>query len=59
MGLAQPIADVGQYPMPWKLKKFDLAWSGIWRSGFTFVTIDQFGQIVSGPGQFDFPISLR
>jgi hypothetical protein len=45
----------GSYPLPWKLKKFDLAWSGIWRSGFTFVTIDQFGQIVSGPGQFRFP----
>ena len=45
----------GSYPMPWKLKKFDLAWSGIWRTGFTFVTIDQFGQIVSGPGQFRFP----
>ena len=45
----------GTYPLPWKLKKFDLAWSGIWRSGFTFVTIDQFGQIVSGPGQFRFP----
>ncbi|MCU1218859.1 MAG: hypothetical protein JWN42_56 [Candidatus Angelobacter sp.] len=45
----------GSYPLPWKLKKFDLAWSSIWRSGFTFVTIDQFGQIVSGPGQFRFP----
>jgi Carboxypeptidase regulatory-like domain/TonB-dependent Receptor Plug Domain len=45
----------GSYPLPWKLKKFDLAWSSIWRSGFTFVTIDQFGQIVSGPGQFRYP----
>ena len=45
----------GSYPMPWKLKKFDMAWSSIWRSGFSFVTIDQFGQIVSGPGQFRFP----
>ncbi|MGC2696367.1 MAG: TonB-dependent receptor [Candidatus Angelobacter sp.] len=45
----------GTYPLPWKLKKFDMAWSTIWRSGFTFTTIDQFGQIVSGPGQFRFP----
>jgi hypothetical protein len=45
----------GSNPLPWKLKKFDLAWSSIWRSGFSFLTIDQFGQIVSGPGQFRFP----
>ncbi|MGC2742077.1 MAG: carboxypeptidase regulatory-like domain-containing protein [Candidatus Angelobacter sp.] len=45
----------GSYPLPWKFKKFDLAWSSIWRSGFSFVTIDQLGQIVSGPGQFRFP----
>lgn len=45
----------GSYPMPWKLKKFDFAWSMIWHSGFPFVTIDEFGQIVSGPGQFRFP----
>jgi hypothetical protein len=45
----------GTYPLPWKLKKFDIAWSSIWHSGFSFVTIDNFGQIVSGPGQFRFP----
>jgi hypothetical protein len=45
----------GSYPMPWKLKKFDFAWSSIWRSGFSFLTFDQFGQLVSGPGQFRFP----
>ncbi len=45
----------GSYPLPWKFKKFDMAWSSIWRSGFSFVTVDQFGQIVSGPGQFRFP----
>jgi hypothetical protein len=49
------VVSWGSYPLPWKLKKFDLAWSSIWRSGFTFVTIDQFGQIISGPGQFRFP----
>ena len=45
----------GTYPMPWKFRKFDMAWSSIWHSGFSFVTIDQFGHIVSGPGQFRFP----
>ncbi|MGZ4841770.1 MAG: carboxypeptidase regulatory-like domain-containing protein [Candidatus Angelobacter sp.] len=49
------VVSWGSYPLPWKLKKFDLAWSTIWRSGFSFVTIDQFGQIVFGPGQFRFP----
>lgn len=49
------VVSWGSYPLPWKLKKFDLAWSTIWRSGFSFVTVDQFGQIVSGPGQFRFP----
>src|SRR5215813_12647738 len=45
----------GSFPLPWKFKKFDLSWSSVWHSGFTFVTIDQFGTIVSGPGQFRFP----
>jgi len=45
----------GTYPMPWKFKKFDVAWSSIWHSGFSFITVDQFGRIVSGPGQFRFP----
>ncbi len=45
----------GTYPLPWKLKKFDLAMSTIWRSGFPFITQDDFGRIVSGPGQFRFP----
>ena len=49
------VVSWGSYPMPWRLKKFDLAWSTIWRSGFSFVTIDQFGQIVSGPGLFRYP----
>jgi hypothetical protein len=45
----------GSYPLFWKLKKFDFAWSMIYRSGFPFVTVDQFGTILSGPGQFRFP----
>jgi hypothetical protein len=45
----------GTYPLPWKFKKFDMSASTIWHTGFPFVTINQFGQIVSGPGQFRFP----
>lgn len=45
----------GTYPLFWKLKKFDFAWSAVWHTGFPFVTVDQLGQIVSGPGQFRFP----
>ena len=47
----------GSYPLPslWKFKKFDFVFSGIWRSGFPFVTVDNFGRLVSGPGQFRFP----
>jgi hypothetical protein len=45
----------GSTPLFWKLRKFDFAFSVIWHTGFPFVTVDQFGQIVSGPGQFRFP----
>jgi hypothetical protein len=45
----------GSTPLFWKLKKFDLAYATIWHSGFPFFTVDQFGRIVSGPGQFRFP----
>ena len=45
----------GSMPLFWKLKKFDLAYSTIWHSGFPFLTVDEFGRIVSGPGQFRFP----
>jgi hypothetical protein len=45
----------GSSPLFWKLKKFDIAYSAIWRSGFPFFTVDQFGQLASGPGQFRFP----
>lgn len=45
----------GTYPLFWKLKKFDFAWSAVWHTGFPFVTVNQFGQIVSGPGQFRLP----
>ncbi len=45
----------GSTPLFWKLKKFDLAYSTRWRSGFPFFTVDDFGQLASGPGQFRFP----
>jgi hypothetical protein len=45
----------GSYPLFWKLRKFDLLWSAIWRSGFPFGTVDQFGQVVAGVGAFRFP----
>jgi len=45
----------GSAPLFWKLRKFDLAYSMIWRSGFPFFTVDQFGRILSAPGQFRFP----
>jgi hypothetical protein len=45
----------GSMPLFWKLKKFDIAYSTIWRTGFPFIVINQFGQLVSGPGQFRFP----
>ncbi|HEX4604405.1 MAG TPA: carboxypeptidase regulatory-like domain-containing protein, partial [Candidatus Angelobacter sp.] len=45
----------GSYPLFWKLKKFDFAWSMIWHTGFPFVTINNFGTILSGPGQFRLP----
>lgn len=49
------ITSWGSTPLIWKLKKFDFAYSVLWRSGFPFVTIDNFGRLVSGPGQFRLP----
>lgn len=45
----------GSYPLPWKLKKFDIAYSTLWHTGFPFFTVNQFGELVSAPGQFRFP----
>jgi hypothetical protein len=45
----------GSYPLFWKFKKFDFAWSMIWHTGYPFITVDKFGQILSGPGQFRLP----
>lgn len=45
----------GSTPLLWKLRKFDLAYSVLWRSGFPFFVVNQQGIIVSSPGQFRFP----
>jgi hypothetical protein len=45
----------GSLPLFWKLKKFDIAYSTLWHTGFPFFTINQFGELVSAPGQFRFP----
>lgn len=45
----------GSLPLFWKLKKFDIAYSVLWHSGFPFFTVNQFGQLVSTPGEFRFP----
>ncbi len=45
----------GSMPLFWKLKKFDLACSMLWHTGFPFVTIDQFGRLVAGPAAHRFP----
>jgi Carboxypeptidase regulatory-like domain/TonB-dependent Receptor Plug Domain len=45
----------GSSPLFWKLRKFDIAYSVLWRTGFPFFAVNQFGQIVSTPGQFRFP----
>jgi hypothetical protein len=49
------ITSWGSLPLFWKLKKFDLAYSTLWRTGFPFFTVNDLGVVVSGPGQFRFP----
>ena len=52
------IASWGSTPMFWKLKKFDFAYSLLWRTGFPFFTIDDFGRLVDGPGKYRLPYFL-
>jgi hypothetical protein len=42
-------------PLPWKFKKFDFAYSILWRSGFPFSTVNNFGVLVQGPSAHRFP----
>lgn len=45
----------GSMPLPWKFKKFDFAYSILWRSGFPFSTVNNFGILVQGPSAHRFP----
>jgi hypothetical protein len=47
----------GWLPLPsvWKLKKLDFAYSVLWHTGFPFITVDQFGRLVSGPSAHRLP----
>ncbi|HYX53611.1 MAG TPA: carboxypeptidase regulatory-like domain-containing protein [Candidatus Limnocylindrales bacterium] len=51
------VTSWGSYPLPsfWKFRKFDFYFSALWRSGYPFVTINQFNQLVQGPGAHRFP----
>ena len=51
------ITSWGSLPLPswWKFRKFDFAYSLLWRTGFSFATVNNFQQIVSPPGTFRFP----
>ncbi len=42
-------------PLPWKFKKFDFAYSVLWRSGFPFSTVNNFGILVQGPSAHRLP----
>lgn len=45
----------GSLPLFWKLKKFDAAYSTVWRTGFSFFTVDDLGRLVNGTGLYRFP----
>ncbi len=51
------ITSWGSYPLPsfWKFRKFDFYFSALWRSGYPFSTIDEFGRLVQGPNAHRFP----
>lgn len=45
----------GSMPLFWKLKRLDFAYSLLWRTGFPFSTINDFGILVDGPSVHRFP----
>jgi len=51
------VTSWGSTPLPsfWKFRKFDLAYSLLWHTGFPFATVNNFGQIVNPPGAFRLP----
>jgi Carboxypeptidase regulatory-like domain len=51
------VTSWGSTPLPsfWKFRDMDLACSLLWRTGYPFGTVDNFGRIVSPPGGFRLP----
>ncbi|HWZ45324.1 MAG TPA: carboxypeptidase regulatory-like domain-containing protein [Candidatus Saccharimonadales bacterium] len=49
------IVSHGVLPLAGKLKKFDLAYSFLWRTGFPFITVNDFQELVDGPAAHRFP----
>lgn len=51
------VTSWGSTPLPsfWKFRDMDLAYSLLWRTGYPFGTVDNFGRIVSPPGVFRLP----
>jgi len=54
------VTSWGSYPLPsiWKFRKFDFSYSLLYRTGFPFITVNDFGQLVNGTGTFRFPAYL-
>ncbi len=54
------VTSWGSYPLPnfWKFRKFDLSYSLLYRTGYPFITVNDFGQLVNGTGTFRFPAYL-
>ena len=51
------VVSWGSMPLPsfWKFRKFDFAYSLLWRTGYPFATVNNFGVIVNPPGVFRLP----
>ena len=51
------ITSWGYLPLPsfWRFKKFDFAYSMIWRTGFPFIAVNQFQELAAGPDAHRFP----
>ncbi|HSM84887.1 MAG TPA: carboxypeptidase regulatory-like domain-containing protein [Candidatus Limnocylindrales bacterium] len=51
------VTSWGSFPLPslWKLGRLDFAYSLLWHTGYPFITVDQFGQLVSGTAAHRFP----
>jgi hypothetical protein len=51
------VTSWGSMPLPsfWKFKKFDFAYSLLWRTGYPFATVNNFGLIQDPPGVFRLP----